>query len=78
MRYTIMVKKTEDGETSLLPQEKCWLDMHRYRETLLRVGVPGETSELQSRTNRWRIQHSRNKPSFIDDPFAEIKELVFG
>ncbi len=78
MRFMIMVKANKDSEAGVLPSEELIARMTKYHEELAKAGVLLDASGLQPTSKGWRVKYSAGKPSVIDGPFAESKELIAG
>ena len=78
MRFMIMVKANKDSEAGVLPSEELIARMTNYHEELVKAGVLLDASGLQPTSKGWRVKYSAGKPSVIDGPFAESKELIAG
>lgn len=79
MRVMVIVKANKDSEAGVLPDEKMLTAMGRYNEELVNAGVmlAGEGLQASSKGARVRF-NGKDKPTVIDGPFAETKELVAG
>jgi hypothetical protein len=53
-------------------------EMGKYNEELVKAGVMLAGEGLQASSKGSRVTFSAGKPSVIDGPFAETKELVAG
>ena len=78
MRFMIMVKANKDSEAGVLPSEELIARMTKYHEELVKAGLLLDASGLQPTSKGWRVKYSAGKPSVIDGPFAESKELIAG
>ena len=78
MRFMMLVKATKDSEAGTLPDEKLLTDMAKYNEEMVKAGVMLAGDGLQASSKGARIRYSGGKPTVIDGPFAETKELVAG
>ena len=78
MRFMIMVKGDKDSEAGVMPEEKLIAAMAKYHEELAKAGVLLDASGLQPTSKGWRVKYSAGKPSVVDGPFAESKELIAG
>lgn len=79
MRVMVIVKANKDSEAGVLPDEKMLTAMGRYNEELVNAGVmlAGEGLQASSKGARVRF-NGKDKPTVIDGPFAETKELIAG
>jgi len=79
MRVMVIVKANKDSEAGVLPDEKMLTAMGRYNEELVNAGVMLAGEGLQASSKGARVRFSgKDKPTVIDGPFAETKELVAG
>jgi len=79
MRFMVMVRATKDSESGALPDEKMLAAMTKFNEELVRAGVMLAGEGLQPSSKGARVKFSREgKPSVVDGPFPETKELVAG
>ena len=79
MRVMVIVKANKDSEAGAMPSAKMLTDMGRYNEKLVNAGImlAGEGLAASSQGARMRFSGA-GKPSVIDGPFTEAKELVAG
>ena len=78
MRFMVIVKANKDSEAGVLPDKKILTEMGKYNEELSKAGVMLAGEGLQPSSKGVRVKFSGGKPSVIDGPFAETKELVAG
>lgn len=78
MRYMIIVKATAGSEAGVMPEEPLLAAMAKYHEELAQAGVLVDGSGLQASSQGWRIRYAGERRSFVDGPFAEIRELIAG
>ena len=78
MRFMMIVKANKDSEAGKMPSEELLTAMGKYNEELMKAGVLVDLSGLQASSKGARIRFSRGKPTVIDGPFAETKELIAG
>jgi hypothetical protein len=78
MRFMMIVKASKDSEAGVLPTEKELADMATYNEELARAGVMLSGDGLQSSSKGARVRFTGGKPTVIDGPFTEAKELIAG
>jgi len=79
MRFMVIVKASPETEAGVLPTEQELAEMGAFNEELVKAGVmlAGEGLQPSSKGVRIRYDGSR-KPTVIDGPFAETKELIAG
>jgi len=79
MRFMVIVKSSPETEKGVLPTEQELREMGAFNEELVKAGVMLAGEGLHPSSKGVRIRYDgRNKPSVIDGPFAESKELVAG
>jgi len=78
MRFMVIVKANKDSEAGVLPDKKILTEMGKYNEELSKAGVMLAGEGLQPSSKGARVRFSGGKPTVIDGPFAETKELVAG
>ena len=78
MRFMMIVKATKDSEAGVMPGNELIAAMTKYNEELVKAGVLVDLSGLQPSSKGFRVRYSGGKPTIIDGPFAETKELIAG
>ena len=78
MRFMIIRKADRDTEASAKPTQALVTAMMKYNEEMVNAGVLIGGDGLKPTSRGARISFSRGKPTVIDGPFAEAKELVAG
>ena len=78
MRFMVIVKANKDSEAGVLPDKKILTEMGKYNEELSKAGVMLAGEGLQPSSKGVRVKFSGGKPTVIDGPFTETKELVAG
>src|SRR3954452_24883765 len=78
MRFMILRKADKKTETGLLPDEKLLAEMGNYNEEMVKAGVMLAGEGLQPSSKGARVKFSGGKPTVIDGPFSETKELIAG
>jgi hypothetical protein len=78
MRFMILRKADSDTEASVMPDEKLLTAMGLYMQDMSNAGVLLDGEGLHPSAKAARIKFSKGKPSVIDGPFAETKELIAG
>jgi hypothetical protein len=78
MRFMMIVKATKDSEAGKMPGEDLLMAMGKYNEELVKAGVMIDGAGLQPSSKGFRVKFTGGKPTVIDGPFAETKELVAG
>lgn len=78
MRFLMLMKATKESEAGVMPTEEELAAMGKYNEELVRAGVLLDAAGLQASSKGAKVKFSGGRPSVIDGPFAETKELVAG
>ena len=78
MRFMIIRKADPETEAGVLPSEALIGAMMKYNEQLVDAGVMRAGEGLQPSAKGARIKFSNGKPTVVDGPFAEAKELIAG
>ncbi len=78
MRFMILVKANADTEAGVMPGESLIAAMAAYHEQLAQAGVLLDANGLHPSSRGWRVRYGQGRPSVVDGPFTECKELVAG
>jgi hypothetical protein len=78
MRFMIIRKADRDTEAGKLPSESLLSAMMQYNEEMVKAGVMLAGEGLQPTSKGARVKFKGGKPTVIDGPFAESKELIAG
>jgi hypothetical protein len=78
MRFMIIRKADKATEAGEMPSEELITAMMKYNEEMIQAGVMLAGEGLQPSAKGARIQFSGGKPTVLDGPFAETKELIAG
>ena len=78
MRFMLIVKATDQSEKGILPTEQELADMGKFNEQMIKSGVMLAGEGLQASSKGARVTFKGGKPTIVDGPFAETKELVAG
>jgi hypothetical protein len=78
MRFMIIRKADKETEAGLLPSTELLAAMMKYNEELVKAGVMLQGEGLQASSKGARVKFSKGKPTVIDGPFTEAKELIAG
>ncbi len=81
MRFMIIVRATADSESGRTPADadpKILAAMADYHQQLAEAGVLLDGAGLHPSRKGWRLQYRGGRPSVVDGPFAEVKELIAG
>lgn len=78
MRFMIIRKADRDTEAGMAPSQELIDAMMAYNQQLIDAGIMLDGMGLQPSVKGARVRFSGGKPTVIDGPFAETKELVAG
>ena len=78
MRVMVIAKANKDSEAGILPSTEILTKMGKYNEELVKAGVMLAGEGLQASSKGKRVRFSGEKPTVIDGPFTETKELIAG
>jgi hypothetical protein len=78
VRFMMIIKGNKDSEAGVMPSEKTIAAMGKYNEELMKAGVLVDLAGLQPRSKGAKVKFSAGKPTVVDGPFAETKEVVAG
>ena len=78
MRFMMIVKANKDSEAGVVPSDELIAAMTKYNEELVKAGALIDLSGLQPSSKGFRVRYSLGKPTIIDGPFAETKDLIAG
>ncbi|HLK89919.1 MAG TPA: YciI family protein [Polyangia bacterium] len=78
MRVMMIVKASKDSEAGMLPTEAHLALMGKYNEELQKAGVLLDLSGLKPTSAGTRVRFGGGKPTVVDGPFTEAKELIAG
>src|SRR5260370_19337643 len=78
MRFMMIVKASQTSEAGVLPSRELVEAMGKFNEEMVKAGVLLAAEGLQASSKGARIKFSGGKPTVIDGPFTESKELIAG
>ena len=78
MRFMLIVKASKESEAGVLPTGKELADMGKFNGQMVKNGMMLAGEGLQASSKGARITFKGGKPTVVDGPFAETKELVAG
>lgn len=79
MRFMIMVRANAQTESDEMPSDEAiFAEMAAYHEELAKAGVLLDATGLHPSSRGWRVRYTEGKPTIVDGPFAETKELIAG
>ena len=78
MRFMMLVKASKASEAGMMPDESLIAAMTKYNEEMAKAGILLDLAGLQPSSKGARIKFSGGRPTVVDGPFAETKELIAG
>lgn len=78
MRFLVMVKATPESEAGVMPSPEALAEMGAFNQELAKDGVILDAGGLEPTSRSARIRFAGGKPTVIDGPFTEAKELIAG
>jgi hypothetical protein len=78
MRFMVLRMADEETEAGVMPTEALLRVMGDYMEEMSKAGVLLAGEGLHPSSKGKKINFSAGKPTVIDGPFAETKELIAG
>ena len=78
MRFMMIVKASPESEAGVMPSEAELAEMGKFNEEMVNAGVMLAGEGLHPSSNGARVRFSGGRPTVIDGPFAESKELIAG
>jgi len=78
MRVMVIVKASKESEAGVLPSTELLTKMGKFNEQLVKAGVMLAGDGLKPTSKGKRVRFSGAKPTVIDGPFTETKELIAG
>ena len=78
MRFMIIRRADKQPEASVMPSEALLAAMGNYMEEMAKAGILLGGEGLHPTSKGSIVKFSKGKPTIIDGPFAESKELIAG
>lgn len=78
MRFMLIVKSDGRSEAGVLPTDKELTEMGEFNDEMVKAGVMLAGEGLHASSKGARVRFSGGKPTVIDGPFTESKELIAG
>jgi hypothetical protein len=79
MRFMLIVKANKDSEAGVMPSVDLLNAMGKFNEEMVSAGVLLAAEGLQASSKGARVKFTPGaRPSVVDGPFAETKELIAG
>ncbi|HJU75120.1 MAG TPA: YciI family protein [Gemmatimonadaceae bacterium] len=78
MRFMLMIKADAQSEAGVLPTEQEFAEMGRYNSELIKAGAMLDGAGLHPSSKGAKVKFRGGKPTVVDGPFSEAKELIAG
>ena len=78
MQFLVIRKADTETEAGVMPSAQLIDDMTAFNAKLVERGMMKSGAGLLGSSKGARVSFSNGKPSVIDGPFAEAKELIAG
>lgn len=78
MRVIVFVKGTAATEAGVMPDETLLAEMTAYNEELVKAGIMLDGEGLHPTSRGAKVRWKDGKPTVIDGPFTESKEIIAG
>jgi len=78
MRFMMIVKASKDSEAGVMPDDSLIAAMTKYNEEMAKAGILLDLAGLQPSSKGARIKFAGGKPTVVEGPFAETKDLIAG
>ena len=79
MRFMLIVKANAETEAGKMPSMELIEAMGKFNEEMVKAGVLLAAEGLQATSKGAKVKFAPGqKPSVVDGPFAETKELIAG
>lgn len=76
--YAVLLRSDDASEADLEPPPSVIDTMNRANQAGIQAGIALAGEGLKSTARGGRVKFSGGKPTIIDGPFAEVKELIAG
>jgi hypothetical protein len=78
MRFMLIVKADGRSEAGTLPTERELSEMGKFNDEMVKNGMMLAGEGLQASSKGARVTFKGGKPTVVDGPFTETKELIAG
>jgi hypothetical protein len=78
MRFMVLVPASKDSEAGELPSKEMLTKMGQFNEEMVKAGVMLAGEGLQASSKGARVSYTGGRPTVVDGPFTESKELIAG
>jgi hypothetical protein len=78
IRFMVLLKADKNYEADVIPDQQRLVAMGKYNQEGAKAGVILAGEGLQPSAKGARVKFTGGKPTVIDGPFTEVKELIAG
>jgi hypothetical protein len=78
MRFMVLVPANAESEAGEMPRTEDLEEMTKYNEELVKAGVMLAGDGLHPTSKGARVRFDGARPTVIDGPFTESKEIIAG
>ncbi len=78
MRFIVLVKPGPEAESGRLPDAAMFEAMGKFNDEMVAAGVMLAADGLHPTSKGARIRYAGGRPTVVDGPFTETKELIGG
>ncbi len=78
MRFMVLVKPGPEAESGRLPDPAMFEAMGKFNDEMVAAGVMLAADGLHPTSKGARIRYAGGRPTVVDGPFTESKELIGG
>jgi hypothetical protein len=78
MKFIVLVKASRDSEAGVPPSAELLTEMGKFNQALVKSGALLAAEGLHPTSKGARIQFAGSRPTVVDGPFSETRELIAG
>ena len=78
MRFALLVKASPESEAGVLPAPAEVEEIRKFNDQMIEAGILLAADGLKPTSIATRVTFKQRKPTVLEGPFAEAKELVAG
>jgi hypothetical protein len=78
MRFMVLVPSSPESESGQMPPREALEEMTKYNQQLAEAGVLLAADGLHPTSRGAKVRFEGERPTVIDGPFTEAKEIVAG
>ena len=78
MRFMILRKADPETEAGVMPGPELIADMTSFHENAAKAGIVVDGAGLMPSSRGAKVKFNGGKPTVLDGPFTEAKELIAG